>query len=290
MRVSRVHKQAILLFLVACRSAPAHDAAPLSHRQVAASEAEREVETAIEGIVIDAKTREAVEGATIVATPVGRTTGYTDTSYDDGKYRIDVPAGAYHGRVYLGDAEVPLADVDVKAGEVARWDVELDHALVERVGEETAPSCPAGAGQAVASARQVEELVHDILERFVQEPASIADGEMLMGRDVIYVDADVGDQTRLTPAALPRGRSMAFVVKTRAELQQIADLTGTQVRYISISSAEIIGDCATVGVGVDILQPASKRAISVCSCSSIDLYGKRDGKWQFKVSAFQMCG
>jgi hypothetical protein len=126
--------------------------------------------------------------------------------------------------------------------------------------------------------------------RFAREPESIADGAMLTGQDVVYVEAEVGDQTRLTAAALPRVGSMAFAVKTRAELQQLADVTGTEVRYISIDGPEISGDCATVGVGIGVVQPARRKGNWVCTCSSIDLYGKRDGQWQFKVATLRICG
>lgn len=247
----------------------------------------REPEAVIEGTVVDAKTHEPVEGATVVATPLDpRAAEFRASSYNG--FRIELPPGTYHGHVYVADAEIPLADVVVKAGEVARWDVELEHGLVERVADDIQPRCSLSA-QLSTSASEVEQLLGEVLARFVQDEESVPDGSMLTRRDVIYIAAEVGDHARVTAGALPGASSRPLVVKTRDELQAIADRTGTRFPYLQITSAEITGDCATVGVGVYIMQPARKQEMLLCCCSTTDVYVKRGGKWQFKVVAQQIC-
>lgn len=280
---------AILSCLGACHPPPVSEKRhepPVRNEQVSASEPE--TEAIIEGTVVDATTHEVVEGATVVATPLGsRSNGFKEESSDG--FRFVLPPGVYQGRVYVGDAEIPLANVEVKAGGGARWDVELDHGLVARVGDDIEPRCPDAPGQRPASAREVEQLLAAVLERFVQDAESIPDGSTLTDHNVVYVEAEVGDHARVTAGALPRTSPRPFVVKTLPELQAIADGSGTHIPYLSFSSADITGDCATVDLGVYIM-PARNSQVSICTCSATHLYVKRDGKWQFKVEARPLCG
>lgn len=233
-------------------------------------------------------------GVIVAATRQESGEDYVGTSDENGRFRVEVPAGTYRGTVYFYDTTLALREVRVEVHEVTRWDVEIDHALVMSDGDQDhTPRCPDIVGEAEVSPVEIDKVLASALDHFVADDSTLADS-----RSKVFVEKEIGVRcttdlhcsldAHVNSGAMPRSGLRSYAVKSREDLQALADRTRKDVEHVRFSQVDIVGDCAIVEVGLSAMTPTGTWD-HVRRCRHTDLYEKRDGKWRFKLTAKQTC-
>ena len=137
--------------------------------------------------------------------------------------------------------------------------------------------------------RELDALAKAVLERYVVDPTSIPDNQLLEHEKTIVIDRDLdydGTGSTLTTAALPLG---PFAIRSAAERQADADQQNTYVHNIFIHSLKIEGDRATFWVGVHVTLPNRPEGSGTCCCSEEQVYIKRGGSWVYSRTTDSIC-
>jgi hypothetical protein len=276
-------RRSLLLLVVACGSASRSTVPPPPAKAPPAPRAPAP-DAAIDGTVTDEDTGRGIAGAAILANQ-----GTSDTaaiSDETGHFHIAVPAGRYHLTLFYADGRRDGGEVAVTAHASAPLAFTVPHRVVDRPARAALENCPAVTNAPAATADDVDALVAAALTRYVADPASIADGELAMHDGSAFVASDAGN-VRLTSRALPAGRTL--VLRSRIDLQTDADRRGSAIKYLGISSVQIIGDCATIDINVGVATVTSRPSSGLCCCSTTAMYVKQAGRWIFKAKLQEIC-
>jgi hypothetical protein len=137
--------------------------------------------------------------------------------------------------------------------------------------------------------REIDALARAVLERYIVDPTSVPDNQLLEHERTIVIDRDLeydGTGSTLTTAALPLG---PFAIRSGAEMQADADRTNENVHYIFIHSLKIEGDRATFWVGVHVKIANVPEGSGTCCCSEEDVYVKKNGVWVYAATNDSIC-
>lgn len=137
--------------------------------------------------------------------------------------------------------------------------------------------------------RELDAVAKAVLERYVVDPTTVPDNQLLEHEKTIVVDRGLdydGTGATLTNAALPLGR---FAIRSAVERQADADQQNTYVHNIFIHSLEIEGDRATFWVGVHVTLPNRPEGSGTCCCSEKQVYVKKNGMWIYAETTDSIC-
>jgi hypothetical protein len=137
--------------------------------------------------------------------------------------------------------------------------------------------------------REIDALARAVLERYIVDPTSVPDNQLLEHERTIVIDRDLeydGTGSTLTTAALPLG---PFAIRSAEERQADADRQNTYVHNIFIHSLKIEGDTATFWVGVHVTLPNRPEGSGTCCCSEEQIYIKRGGSWVYSKTTDSIC-
>ncbi len=228
--------------------------------------------SALEGEVVDCVTGEKIPGAML---SVNGTPHLESISDEAGRYHLELPAGRYKIEV-----------VDIERGDRLYWlgevEVRTEHTTVKQLRVDRR-RCPPPPGS-VASQADWNAFVAAILERYAS--VGIPDGPPRTGPGPILVAIE-GTKPDTVPT-LPRTGARPFVFMSDDDLQREAARRGKEVKFINIREIEVTGTCAAARVGGDFVYPR-KGVISLCCCSLVQVYEKRDSGWVYKSSGESIC-
>lgn len=267
-----------LAALVACASPPTVSAPKTAPRRVGV----------VEGYVLDSETNAPLPGADIDLGP-----GLTITD-EHGYYRVELDPG--HDRAFagVGTATSDIVPVDINEGRVTRLDFRLDHAeLVTSLQDDPPVSCPSSAPGAVieghtTSQADIDSIARSVLQRFVADRSTMASHGLRLD-NTVYVQVELEHHHRISASAFPSVAGRRFVARTRAELQDEAERTGKEVRFIDIWRIYSDGTCGMVWVGLDYVIPKKDEHGRLCCCTGTEVFEKHGESWDFVRRAMEIC-
>jgi hypothetical protein len=137
--------------------------------------------------------------------------------------------------------------------------------------------------------REIEDLVRQALEDRLAAN-DIPDGKLLAQSPRIAVRAEMPDaQLTLGEAALPRREGQDAFLISVASAQADADRTGTPVHFIGVDGPSIIGETATISLGVDVVFPRDPKVVKLCCCTGRAEFARVGGRWTFVKWGGMVC-
>jgi hypothetical protein len=235
----------------------------------------------LQGRVTDAETGSGVAGATVVAAHGDS----NDAAVSDatGHFHLAVPPGRYRVTVYFNDATVDAGERDVAASGSDPLALALSHAVAVTPGRNP-KDCPADASGRVATADDRDAVLAAVLEHYLADPAGVPDGEAVAQNAQVFVASDDSPDVRVTARSIPD----RMVLRSEIELRAEANRRRNEVGYVGVSSLEIVGDCATVGIDAGFMMPSGAKS-SRTHCGASAVYVRKNGRWTFKNKIYDMC-
>jgi len=121
---------------------------------------------------------------------------------------------------------------------------------------------------------------HALADRFAAR--DIPDFGMLPESSDIWIRQETGNpNSDLTTDALPQSNNRQFRLIQQSVAQARADATGTSIVFITVGQVVVNGADATIGLGVDTVDPRSPNTIKLCCCWSEAKYQRVGDKWKF---------
>jgi hypothetical protein len=218
-------------------------------------------------------TGDKIPDVQIFAKGIAGTAGEGDTvSNASGRYRLQLPEGRYQMMLVHDYVDVYSAEIEIRT----------QHATVEEIRLEV-PRCPPARGRpAVAPLADRAALIAAVLDHHAA--AGIVDVPRRSAPGPTYVTIP-----GLRMLALPSNYARRYIVTTKDELQREATRSGRETWFINISDLEVAGGCATVSVGGDFVAPPSPGTIKMCCCSEDEVFLRRGGRWEFRMSRGGAC-
>jgi hypothetical protein len=146
---------------------------------------------------------------------------------------------------------------------------------------------PRGAGPAPLAPPDIQAFVGQALaDRLAAR--NIPDQALLDGATRIGVREEMPlSGLRLGAASLPRLAGLEFHLTSASAAQAEADKTRRSVYYLIVDRPAVVGDAATVSLGVDVALPSDPDTGKLCCCSGEGRFRQANGRWSF-VSWQQM--
>ncbi|HEY3450391.1 MAG TPA: hypothetical protein VGK67_28815 [Myxococcales bacterium] len=135
----------------------------------------------------------------------------------------------------------------------------------------------------------VDLLLQAVLGRVQTEPQYLPDRGLLPADGPLLVREEIYDSAfKVTSASLPQP-STQLVTRAWVELQQVADASGQDLFFIEIGGLDLVGNEATLTIGVGFAIPESSQRAMLCCCSRTDSYTWQDGRWVFSKAINGQC-
>jgi hypothetical protein len=136
---------------------------------------------------------------------------------------------------------------------------------------------------------EVERLVRQALEDRIAAQ-DIPDGNLLRNATRVAIREEMPHSAlKLGRGALPQLPGFEFYLISEATAQGEADKTGQPVHFITVDLPSIVGDTATISIGLDLVPPREPEVIKLCCCTGSAEFRRLDGRWKFVKWTSTIC-